>query len=520
MVTALALGLVTLSRAQGDRVLDVVVGLESEPLTLDLSNTESIPARSVALHVTETLLKRDPQFRLITSLAAARPRRVSAELWEVVLRKDVKFHDGSDLTADSVKASLDRLRTEKLQGSAFFSEIDSVEVRDRVTIRIKTKGPDPILPDRLALPYAVIYPAAWLKARTTSEIASEPVGTGPFRWDRWIKGERIALKQNADYWAGRPELASLVFKILPGAAVRAAALASGEVHFAPVPPELVTTIARNPKIVVLETPSIVTVQLLLAPDGPLRDKRVRQALANTIDVEATVKKVFDSGATPVGGLANRVYMGFDAAARPERPDPAAAARRLAEAGMSSGVKLSVLTPATEQAQSVVRALGETTPPQARIAIEPNPKEFAAYFTSVREKKFGPAALVQSLSQVPDAAVLYHRYYHSKGALSPWSIPRLDEAIDRALTLIGTSDGARAYIDMERVRRDEVPGIPLYQPRLFHGRIQAVRGFVRPDGVMIVQAGPSGSCDCDTDADCCKTQKHCEKKRQNNQCPVK
>src|SRR5215813_12447728 len=124
----------------------VVIAQGVDPTTLDMTNQQEQPASNVGAQIFESLLERDQSLKLVPALAAEMPKLVAPTTWEVKLRKGVKFHNGEDFTAESVKFSVERLinPANKLRGASSFAPIDRVEIVDTYTVRIHTKKPWPV----------------------------------------------------------------------------------------------------------------------------------------------------------------------------------------------------------------------------------------------------------------------------------------------------------------------------------------------------------------------------------------
>src|SRR5262245_14952793 len=131
----------------------VVIAQGVDPTTLDMMNQSEQPASNVGAQMFDMLVERDQSLKLVPGLAAELPTLVAPTTWEVKLRKGVKFHNGEDFTADSVKFSLERLSNpaNKMRGGTSFSPIDRVDIVDPYTVRVQTKKPWPTFVPHLAL---------------------------------------------------------------------------------------------------------------------------------------------------------------------------------------------------------------------------------------------------------------------------------------------------------------------------------------------------------------------------------
>src|SRR5499427_8049141 len=138
----------------------VVIAQGVDPTTLDMTNQQEQPASNVGAQMFESLLERDQSLKLVPALAAEMPKLVAPTTWEFKLRKGVKFHNGEEFNAESVKFSIERLvnPANKLRGSSSFALIDRVEIVDPYTVRILTKKPWPVFLPHIALRQAALYP--------------------------------------------------------------------------------------------------------------------------------------------------------------------------------------------------------------------------------------------------------------------------------------------------------------------------------------------------------------------------
>jgi peptide/nickel transport system substrate-binding protein len=241
----------------------VVLAQGVDPTTLDTMNQQETPASNVALNIWDGLVERDPTLKIVPALATELPKLASPQVWEVKLRRGVKFHNGEEFNADSVKFSLERLAHGKLRGSSSFAPIDRVEVVDPYTVRVHTKKPWPIFVSAMTFAQAAMYPPKAYAGKDPAAISKEPIGTGPYKFVRWSKDEEIVLEANASYWRGAPKIKTVVFKPIPDDAVRVAALQNGEIDVAVnIPPHLAPIIDKHPKIFLSTAPSIRTIQLM------------------------------------------------------------------------------------------------------------------------------------------------------------------------------------------------------------------------------------------------------------------
>jgi len=244
----------------------VVIAQGVDPSTLDTMNQQETPASVVAAHIFDTLVERDQNLKIVPALASEVPKLVAPTVWEVKLRKGVKFHNGEEFNADSVKFSLERVKS-GLRASSNFRPIDRVEIVDPYTVKVHTAKPWPTFVNIMTFRQASMYPPKAYAGKDSAFISKSPIGTGPYKLVRWSKDEEIVLEANEQYWRGAPRIKTVVFRPIPDDAVRVAALQNGEVDVAVnIPPHLANIIAGHPKVFLSTAPSI---------QGPRRRRKTR-----------------------------------------------------------------------------------------------------------------------------------------------------------------------------------------------------------------------------------------------------
>src|SRR5512132_4614505 len=154
----------------------VVIAQGVDPTTLDTMNQQETPASVVAAHLFDTLIERDPNLKPVPALAAELPKLVSPQVWEVKLRRGVKFHNGEAFDAESVKFSLERVKLPAMRASSNFRPIDRVEVVDPYTIRVHTSKPWPTFTTVMGFRQASMYPPKAYAGKESAFISKNPIG--------------------------------------------------------------------------------------------------------------------------------------------------------------------------------------------------------------------------------------------------------------------------------------------------------------------------------------------------------
>ncbi len=183
----------------------VVIAQGVDPSTLDTMNQQETPASVVATHIFDTLVERDQNLKVVPALAAELPKLVAPTVWEVKLRKGVKFHNGETFDAESVKYSLERVKS-GLRASSNFRPIDHVEIVEPYTVKVHTAKPWPTFTSIMTFRQASMYPPKAYAGKDTAFISKNPIGTGLYKLVRWSKDEEIVLEANDQYWRGAPKI--------------------------------------------------------------------------------------------------------------------------------------------------------------------------------------------------------------------------------------------------------------------------------------------------------------------------
>ena len=203
---------------------DLRIGLSADVTTIDPHHLPSQPNLAVGYHVFDALTHVDEKARIIPGLAVSW-RTLDPTTWEFKLRPGVKFHDGAELTAEDVVFSLDRPPTIKGGGfGSYVAMIQSKTIVDKLTVRIVTRAPYGALAEELNSVMIVSKKHATGAASEDFDSGKATIGTGPYKFVRFARGDRVEYVRNNDYWGGRPAWEKLTLRIMPTDPVRTAAL--------------------------------------------------------------------------------------------------------------------------------------------------------------------------------------------------------------------------------------------------------------------------------------------------------
>lgn len=434
-------------------------------------------------------------------------------MWEFVVRPDVRFSDGTKLTADDAAFTLARVPS--MAGSvADFSEyvkgIAGVEVVAPDRLRIVTKGPFPLLPDYLAA-IGIVSRAHGETAGTADyNTGKAAIGTGPFRLTHWARGDRLTMARNDIYWGTPPPWDTVIFRYVKNAASRLAALLAGDA-------DLIDTVSvqdierarSDPRFTVVSALSADLVGFvfdkregpspqILASDGgalptnPFHDPRVRRAVSLAIDRAAIRDRVMNGQAAIDNQLMRPGQYGYDPNMPPARHDPAEARRLLAEAGYPNGFRLTMdcqndrfvndAAICQAVAQMLTRVGIVTAPevmPHAVWVPRANRKEFS-FFTTFWTFDM-PEPSIVLISQFATADPARGRGAFNRGG---YSNPRFDSVLDRALTTMDRARREMLLIEATRIAFQDQATVPLHHQFNIEAMTTRVRHTPRPDGHIL------------------------------------
>ncbi|TWA66430.1 peptide/nickel transport system substrate-binding protein [Azospirillum brasilense] len=355
------------------RAATLTVGTSAEPSALDPHYHNLGPNTRARKHVFESLVSMDAKMRLQPELAESW-RAVDETTWEFTLRKGVKFHDGTEFTAQDFVYTVCRIPNVANSPSSFTvytKGIAGIEAPDPHTLVIKTGKPYPLLPVELSTfgiisakaagGEAVTFDKAGCKADswpTTQAFndGSLMIGTGPFKHKSYTKGDRQVLERNPDYWGPQAAWDTVVFRPITSDGPRVAALLAGDVDMIESPPvQDIERLKSAPNVSLAQAQSNRVIYLALGvqdtpptitgTDGknPLKDPKVRKALSLAVDRDAIVKRIMMGVAEPANQYLPAGFYGNN----PEvtvATDANKAKQLLAEAGYPKGFQLTLGTP--------------------------------------------------------------------------------------------------------------------------------------------------------------------------------
>lgn len=463
-------------RAQpGGGTLRVAVGTDLE--TLDPHNYRSGFDLLLDDLVYDTLIGLDEQFHPVPRLALSW-QPLTPTTWRFRLRPNVKFQDGTPCDAAAVKVNLERM-SRALKGSRFYGEIKQVAVVDPLTVDVTlTRAFAPFLPN-LGYPVGgIISPAAL--AKYGRDITQHPVGTGPFRFEKWDPNSQVVLVRNDGYWGKAPAIGAVVFRPMNNAATRMLAIRGGDVDVAADPPANdIARLRRAPQFAVGITPQARVLWLgFNFADKFLQNRALREAIAHAVDRHAIVSQVLE-------GIPREATQGIFPPEVMKVPfgdsydySPSKAKALLARAGYPNGLDLQLW--ATEGRYFGDKPIAETVQQelqQVGIRAAVRIMEYGAYVDAVARHQQQLWIIGWAFTPHPDA--MLRGVFQSRSAAN-WSAYRnadFDQALDRAVGLIDPAQEQHAYLGIEKMLFADVAAVPIYYSVNVYVMSKKVHGVV-------------------------------------------
>ncbi len=355
---------VALLAAGGAGAQELVVGLSTPVTALDPHFHNLTPNNNVADHVFEKLVHKDAKEQLKPGLAESW-KALDDTTWEFKLRKGVKWHDGGEFTAEDVIATIKRIPNVPNSPASFATytrPIAEVTAPDKLTLRFKTARPHPLLPNDLVAIRIVPRRIAETAKTEDFNAGRAMIGTGPFKFKEYVAGDRVVLERNDGYWGPKPHWRTVRLRMITNAPARVAALLAGDVQMIEaVPTADIARLAKDARVTVASAVSNRLIYLHMDSDrdksphvfdkagkplesNPLKDVRVRRAIALAIDRDAIVSRIMEGQAQPAGQLLPEFFPGTSRKLKPPKVDQEAAKRLLADAGYPNGFSITLHSP--------------------------------------------------------------------------------------------------------------------------------------------------------------------------------
>jgi peptide/nickel transport system substrate-binding protein len=477
--------------AGAQRQQTVVVAFGVDPFSLDPQHDATTWITSIHLELFDPLLIMNDKMEVEPGLAESW-KAISSKVWEFKLRKGVKFHDGSELTADDVKFTMDRITDRKVD-SVWWSRmrwLAETKVIDRYTVRIRTEPA--YAPALRGLTYmGPIMPKTAFERVGAQRFGQSPIGTGPYRFVEWVKNDRVVLQANDQYWKGRPRVDRLIFRTIPDEFTRVAELKTGGIDIATnLSPSRAGELRTAPNAQVATVRSLR--QLFIGMNmkkKPFDDVRVRRALNHAVNVDELIKVVLNGHAyrnsSPVPGLA----FGYNSDVIKYDYNPQKARQLLAEAGVPQGTTVVFEAPrgrylADKELAEAIAGYLEAVGLKVDLRVQ----EWGTYWPKFLGQRIEGLYMVGcgAASADADQCLDLHLHTDSRGAWYGQGYRDLDAMIMLAKSLPNAKVRMDLYSRIQKAVTERAPWIFLFDFDDIYGVKKGLNWKPRPDERVIVQ----------------------------------
>jgi len=431
-------------------------------------------------------------------------KQTSPTVWRFNLRRDVKFHDGTPFSADDVIFSFERARSDGSDVKMYVGAIQEIRKIDAHAVDIVTREAFPILPDTFTTWY--IMSKAWceknnaarpvdVRKGTENYASTHANGTGPFMLKSREPGVRTVLVPNPNWWS-KPEhnVTEAAFTPVANAATRVAALISGEIDMMePVPLQDLQRIQSSPDLKIMQGMEARTIflgmdqkrdELLFSNvkgKNPFKDKRVRQAFYQAIDIEAIKSRIMRGTSTPTALMVAPVVNGYAPELDKRLPyDPDSAKKLLAQAGYPDGFEVGMNCPNdryvndSEICQAVAAML-------ARIGVKINlvAETKAIFFPKILRRDTSFYMLGWTPADLDSQNALFALMAtpgeggQGQFNLGAYSNPRLDELTHKIASENNVARRQGMIAEAFKIHGEDIGHLPLHQQPLVWGMRKSV-----------------------------------------------
>src|SRR5436309_7171073 len=455
----------------------LVVGLVAEPVNLDPPQVTDLNSNRVGRRIVETLVTfPEESTQIVPGLAESWTISKDGLQYTFKLRRGITFHDGTPLNAEAVKFSIERQINPNHPAyklgkypfaNYFFGNVKAVEVVDPSTVEFVLKEPRAsFLAILTAGAASIVSPTAVKKLGV--DYALRPVGTGPFRYVAWDRGQRVVLERNAQYWKSPVKVERVIYRPIVEDQARLTELLTGALDLiVGTPPDFVAQLENNPKVTLLKQVGAHLWYLgINNQKKPFDDKRVRQALNYAVNKEAIVRDVLKGTGSMSAGPVLPGTWGADAGLKPYPYDPERARKLLADAGYPGGFTTSMWVP--ESGSGMQSPIAMSTVIQSNlkavgVTVNLQTMEWGAYLAKLRTKEQDLFALSWMAGNEDPDMVMYPLLHSSQWTpggpnRALYKNEKYDELLHQARLTTDQKKRAELYREAQRILVDDAPRV--------------------------------------------------------------
>ncbi|MGP4061181.1 glutathione ABC transporter substrate-binding protein [Halobacillus sp. H74] len=389
-----------------DSTQEITYATTSDVLGLSPIDTNDSVSSAMIEQVYETLFIRDPETMEIKPHLAESYENPDDLTWEIKLKEDITFHDGTPFNAEAVKYTFEEFKNEERAAprASLMEPVESIEVKDEYTVVLKTAEPyGPLLAALSHTNASIVSP----EADKAGNLNENPVGTGPFIFEEWVQGDHVSLKKNEDYWQGAPQLESVTMKVVPEYSTAVSMLQTGEVQFIDaIPTEQLPRLESMDNVEIQQKEGTPVYYLGFNMNKePFNDINFRKAVSYAVDREAYVQQLNGLGVKNNSIIGPKVF-GYDESASEEgySYDPEKAKQLIEENGYE-GKEITLLA-ANRDMYMKMAEIVQAQLTDAGLSVNIETMEWGTFLDTTAEGNFEMTFLGWSNSTADGSELLY------------------------------------------------------------------------------------------------------------------
>ncbi len=467
----------------------LILAQSADITTLDPQNSLSTTGDRVFRNMFSRLFNRDDKMEIQQELVESY-KNVDEVTWKFKLKEGVKFHNGDPLTAEDVKYSLERvMKDQTLKEFPYFTQLSKINVIDDLNFEIITDGPMPTLLRLLAKSGADIMPKKYIEKVGMDEFLKKPVGSGPYKFVKWDRDDRVVLEGFTDYFGGAPKWKEVIVRAIPESSTRVGELLTGGVDIATdIPPNEWDRVNGEKGVSLLngDTTRVMLLVVRTTKGFATSDPKVREAIDLAINEKAIVDSVLKGTGVPVRTRVPEGVVGSN----PDlyntyEYDLDKAKKLLAEAGYKNGLEITLTAPKGrypldgEVAQLVASMLGE-----AGIKVNLKLLESSAYLDEYNSNSNKELLMIGLADGLLDASYSLVHYTKDRAAgQTDYYNQEVEKLFHDAGRNLNEEERIKQYQEIQSIVAEERPHIFLFQQNANYGVSDRVTFQTRLDEVI-------------------------------------
>ncbi len=476
----------------------LIYGRTTDSVSLDPHNAVDAESFRLTFNFYESLVGASSEDnKIVPKLAEDWNVSEDGTVWTFELREGVKFHDGTELDAEAVVYNFERMSDENHpQHKGAFSyykrllgtKIKEVKAEDKHTVVFQLHESSATFLPNLATPsFGIISPTAL--EEHGEEIASNPVGTGPFTFDSWKKDSEITLEKNEEYWnEGLPKLDKVIYKVIPDNSARLTALKNGEIDIMEsLNTSDIESVKSDDRLKFNTRPAGNIGYISLNREmEPLDNPKVRQAINHAIDRQGIADAFFGGQAEVASTMLPSTSWAFNSEIKGYEYNPEKAKELLAEAGYSDGFELEYSTMSDPrlwmlQPQKIAEVVQENLE-EIGITAKVNSSEWATHVEQVNNLKHD-MAVMGWITQNGDPSNILETLFHSANAEAPvaannsaFKNDKVDELFKKAEVTLEQEEREKYYKEIQKIIHEDAPTVPMVYVEAAMAHAKYVKGL--------------------------------------------